>query len=97
MRMEDKQEKALMMIQEYIENQLNNPHNLHVYVCIVYEEDGYPTFEINTDMWSMDFNPHNKSLCFNGDGIDSRGFDQIKEIRDNGDTILSIYNRVMMI
>ena len=95
MKMEDRQEKALMVIQEYIENQLYNPHNFDVSVGILGEENGHPTFEINTDLWSMDFNPHNKKLCFNGDGIDSRGFDQIKEIRDNGETILSIYNREM--
>ena len=41
------------------------------------------------------FDPINKRLCFNGDGFNSEEFDQIMEIRDKGETILSIYNREM--
>lgn len=86
-----------MIVQEFIQDKLYNPYNYEFSVCISDIEDGHPTFEISTDKWSMDFDPYHKSLCFNGDGIDSKEFDQIKEIRDNGDTILSIYNRVMKI
>lgn len=54
------------------------------------------TIYISTDKWSMDFfDPINKRLCFNGDGFNSEEFDQIMEIRDKGETILSIYNREM--
>jgi len=94
MRLDYKQEKVLMIVQEFIQNQLYNPYNYEFSVGISDIEE-YPTFEISTEKWSMDFDPHKKRLCFNGDGIDSREFDQIKEIRDNGDTILSIFNREM--
>lgn len=92
MRYKEKKENALKRVQEYIQNQLYNPYN---YEISVWYDDENNYFEINTDKWSMDLEPLDKRLCFNGDGIDSKEFDQIMEIRDNGITILSIYNREM--
>ncbi len=90
---EQKKENALKTVQEYIQNQLYNPYN---YEISVWYDDEDNTFNISTDKWSMDyFDPINKRLCFNGDGFNSEEFDQIMEIRDKGETILSIYNREM--
>ena len=90
---EKKKENALKTVQEYIQNQLYNPYN---YEISVWYDDEDNTFNISTDKWSMDFfDPINKRLCFNGDGFNSEEFDQIMEIRDKGETILSIYNREM--
>ena len=93
MRTEEKKEKALKTVQEYIQSQLYNPYN---YEISVWYDDEDNTFNISTDKWSMDFfDPIKKRLCFNGDGFNSEEFDQIKEIRDNGEKILSLYNKEM--
>jgi hypothetical protein len=88
----DIEDNALKSVQDYIQNKLYNPYN---YEISVWYDDEFNYFEISTDKWSMDLYPMDKRLCFNGDGIDSKEFDQIMGIRDNKDTIWSIYNREM--
>ena len=96
MKRDNREMEALVKVQEFIQNKLYNPYNYEFCVwCTSGIEDGHPSFVINTDKWSMDFEPYHKRLCFNGDGIDSKEFDQIKEIRDNGEIILSIFNKEM--
>lgn len=90
----DKTKYALKEVQEYIQNQLYNPYNYEISVDID-EDDEVTRFVISTEKWSMYFEPENKSLVFNGDRIDCKEFDQIKEIRDNGDRILNMFNKVL--
>lgn len=85
---------ALNVVQEYIQNHLYNPYDYEISVDVD-EDDECTRFVISTEKWSMDFEPENKSLVFNGDRIDYKEFDQIKEIRDNGDKILCMYNNVL--
>ena len=90
----DKTKYALKEVQKYIQNELYNPYNYEISVELD-EDDECTRFVISTEKWSMDFEPENKSLMFNGDRIDCKEFDQIKEIRDNGDRILNMFNNVL--